>query len=83
MARSRTSAAARWVEPIAGGRSDRAEKRLLRPEFFGAEVEAFRSALRERVVAQEQAVDSVTQAYQIFTAGLAGTDRPLGSFRNE
>lgn len=52
----------------------------LRPERLSDEVEAFREQLRARVVGQEPAVDAVTQAYQIYRAGLASGDRPLGSF---
>jgi ATP-dependent Clp protease ATP-binding subunit ClpA len=47
---------------------------------FGGEVDVFRRALRERVVGQVEAVDAVAQVYQIFQAGLASHDRPIGSF---
>jgi len=64
------------VEPIAGAAS--AER--LEPARLGDEVEAFRDALGSRVIGQRAAVDAVTEAYQIFRAGLASGDRPLGSF---
>lgn len=52
----------------------------LDPNYFGEEVETFRRGLQDRVIGQQSAVDAVTQAYQIFSAGLAPNDRPLGSF---
>lgn len=52
----------------------------LEPTLLGDDVEAFRAGLKSRVIGQHPAVDAVTEAYQIFRAGLASPDRPLGSF---
>jgi len=52
----------------------------LEPGRVGDEVETFRAALVSRVIGQQPAIDVVTEAYQIFRAGLASSDRPLGSF---
>ncbi len=60
-------------------RAQRVRERLL-PDRLGEDVEAFRRALRERVVGQDPAVDAVTEAYQIQCSGLASSERPLGSF---
>jgi ATP-dependent Clp protease ATP-binding subunit ClpA len=64
------------VEPVA----DAVRDERLEPGRLGDEVEAFRDALGSRVIGQQAAVDAVTEAYQIFRAGLASGDRPLGSF---
>lgn len=52
----------------------------LEPGRLGEDVEEFRAALASRVIGQQAAVDAVTEAYQIFRAGLSSPDRPLGSF---
>jgi ATP-dependent Clp protease ATP-binding subunit ClpA len=74
-ARRATSNAAR----ASGGR-EAASTRRLRPEKLGEHVEAVRAQLQARVVGQQGAVDALTEAFQIFSSGLANTDRPLGSF---
>jgi ATP-dependent Clp protease ATP-binding subunit ClpB len=52
----------------------------LEPSRLGDDVESFRAALAARVIGQQAAIDAVTEAYQIFRAGLSSPDRPLGSF---
>jgi ATP-dependent Clp protease ATP-binding subunit ClpB len=52
----------------------------LEPGRLGDDVESFRAALAARVIGQHAAIDAVTEAYQIFRAGLSSPDRPLGSF---
>jgi ATP-dependent Clp protease ATP-binding subunit ClpB len=52
----------------------------LEPGRLGDDVESFRAALGSRVIGQHAAIDAVTEAYQIFRAGLSSPDRPLGSF---
>lgn len=64
------------TDPVAGAE----QEDRLEPGRLGTEVEAFRDALGARVIGQKAAVDAVTEAYQIFRAGLASGDRPLGSF---
>jgi ATP-dependent Clp protease ATP-binding subunit ClpB len=76
--RYRTTRSRRVVRPKPAEAAARGEK--LEPGRLGDEVETFREAMAARVVGQQQAVDVVTEAYQIFRAGLASPDRPLGSF---
>lgn len=71
----RTRRAARALAAAEPVREERLE-----PTRLGDEVEVFRAALAARVVGQQAAVDAVTEAYQIFRAGLSSPDRPLGSF---
>ena len=52
----------------------------LTPDHLGPEVEQMRLALGDRVIGQENAVEAVLQAFQIYHSGLASSDRPLGSF---
>jgi ATP-dependent Clp protease ATP-binding subunit ClpB len=54
--------------------------KVLRPDRLGPEIEGFRASLSEMVIGQEPAVEAVTQAFQIYRAGLASSERPLGSF---
>jgi len=54
--------------------------KVLRPDRLGPEIEGFRASLAEMVIGQEPAVEAVTQAFQIYRAGLASSERPLGSF---
>ncbi|MEW6269060.1 MAG: AAA family ATPase [Thermodesulfobacteriota bacterium] len=67
-------------KPHATAAVELAREERLEPGRLGDDVEAFRSALAARVIGQQPAVDAVTEAYQIFRAGLASPDRPLGSF---
>jgi ATP-dependent Clp protease ATP-binding subunit ClpB len=62
-------------KPSAAARPERLE-----PTLLGDDVEAFRAGLTARVIGQQPAIDAVTEAYQIFRAGLSSPDRPLGSF---
>ena len=52
----------------------------LQPDRLGPEIEGFRSSLAEKIIGQVPAVEAVTQAFQIYRAGLASSERPLGSF---
>lgn len=53
---------------------------MLKPDRLGSEIETFRASLADKVIGQASAVEAVTQAFQIYRAGLASPDRPLGSF---
>jgi len=74
----RVARARRVAELAPVGEAVRGER--LEPDRLGDEVELFRDALAARVIGQHTAVDAVAEAYQIFRAGLATGDRPLGSF---
>jgi ATP-dependent Clp protease ATP-binding subunit ClpB len=76
--RYRTTRSRRVVRPKASAQP--AAQAKLEPGRLGDEVENFRAAMAARVIGQQAAVDAVTEAYQIFRAGLASPDRPLGSF---
>jgi len=52
----------------------------LEPGRLGEDVKEFGAELAARAIGQQTAVDAVTEAYQIFRAGLSSPDRPLGSF---
>jgi ATP-dependent Clp protease ATP-binding subunit ClpB len=58
----------------------RREGDRLVPDRLGRDVASFRQALQRMVIGQEPAVESVTQAFQIFRSGLASAERPLGCF---
>ncbi len=75
--RYRTTRSRRVVRPrpSAAVRSERLE-----PTLLGDDVETLRAGLASRVIGQQPAIDAVTEAYQIFRAGLSSSDRPLGSF---
>jgi ATP-dependent Clp protease ATP-binding subunit ClpA len=75
--RYRATRSRRVVRPRASATA-RAER--LEPRLLGDDVETFRAGLAARVIGQQPAIDAVTEAYQIFRAGLSSPDRPLGSF---
>ena len=74
----RATRSRRVSRPKSSARAPRPER--LEPNRVGDEVESFRQALASRVIGQQPAVEVVSEAYQIFRAGLASPDRPLGSF---
>jgi len=76
--RYRATRSRRVVRPKAAVAPARPER--LEPSRLGDDLESFRAALGSRVVGQRPAIDAVTEAYQIFRAGLSSPDRPLGSF---
>jgi ATP-dependent Clp protease ATP-binding subunit ClpA len=76
--RYRTTRSRRVVRPKVAEPELPAER--LEPGRLGDDVESFREGLAARVIGQQPAIDAVTEAYQIFRAGLASPDRPLGSF---
>jgi ATP-dependent Clp protease ATP-binding subunit ClpB len=75
--RYRTTRSRRVVRPRSNA-TTRSER--LEPTLLGDDVESFRAGLASRVIGQQPAIDAVTEAYQIFRAGLSSPDRPLGSF---
>lgn len=58
--------------------STRRQMRPLDPSAISPVVESLEKGLSERIVGQERAVRSVLSLYQVFRAGLASPDRPLG-----
>jgi len=50
---------------------------LLNPTMQSPEVQDFEAGLRQRVVGQDRAVNSLARAYQVYLAGLSAPGRPL------
>jgi ATP-dependent Clp protease ATP-binding subunit ClpA len=50
---------------------------LLNPTLHSPEVRDFEAALRQRVVGQDRAINSLARAYQVYLAGLSAPGRPL------
>jgi ATP-dependent Clp protease ATP-binding subunit ClpB len=53
---------------------------VLDPQLRSLESQEFDSALRARIVGQEEAVRAVTDLYQVFSAGMNSPGRPVGNF---
>ncbi len=51
----------------------------LDPSRRSAEAEELESALRRRIVGQEEGVQAVVDLYQVFRAGLHASGRPVGN----
>ena len=56
-----------------------AEGQALDATRHGEATREFEAFLRGRVVGQDAAIEAVTELYQIFLAGMAAPDRPLGN----
>jgi ATP-dependent Clp protease ATP-binding subunit ClpB len=52
---------------------------VLDPEKLGSAACQFERALREKVVGQDQAVESLVDLYQMYCAGLQSPSRPIGN----
>ncbi len=52
---------------------------ILSPSLHSPEVMAFQSALRSKIVGQEEGVQALADLYQVLCAGLNSPGRPLGS----
>jgi ATP-dependent Clp protease ATP-binding subunit ClpA len=52
----------------------------LDPQLRSLESQEFDSALRSRIVGQEEAVRAVVDMYQVFSAGMNSPGRPVGNF---
>jgi ATP-dependent Clp protease ATP-binding subunit ClpB len=52
---------------------------ILDPTVRSSEVDAFESALRQRVVGQDRAVQQLARVYQVYLAGLAAPGRPMAN----
>jgi ATP-dependent Clp protease ATP-binding subunit ClpB len=52
---------------------------VLDPTARSTEVDAFESALRQRVVGQERAVRQLARVYQVYLAGLSAPGRPMAN----
>jgi len=57
----------------------RPEKTKLDPSRHSFESQEFESAMRRRVVGQEEGVRALTDLYQVFCAGMSSTGRPVGN----
>jgi ATP-dependent Clp protease ATP-binding subunit ClpB len=57
----------------------RAEKMKLDPTRHSYESQAFGSAMRRRIVGQEDGVRAVADLYQVYCAGMSSTGRPVGN----
>jgi ATP-dependent Clp protease ATP-binding subunit ClpA len=56
-----------------------AEGQTLDATRHGEATREFEAFLRSRVVGQDAAIEAVTELYQIFLAGMAAPDRPVGN----
>ena len=52
---------------------------VLDPQLRSLESQEFDSALRSRIVGQEEAVRALVDLYQVFCAGMSPTGRPVGN----
>lgn len=59
--------------------AETAEGQTLDATRHGEASREFEAFLRARVVGQDPALDAVTELYQIFLAGMASPDRPIGN----
>ncbi len=57
----------------------RPEKAKLDPNRHSLESQEFESAMRRRIVGQEDGVRAVADLYQVFRAGMCSTGRPVGN----
>jgi len=55
------------------------EEQALDATRHGEATRDFEACLRARVVGQDAAIEAVTELYQIFLAGMASPDRPVGN----
>lgn len=53
--------------------------KVLNPRLTGKEAEKLDSALRQRVVGQEEAIGEVVRIYQTYLAGMISPGRPIGN----
>ncbi len=56
-----------------------AEGQALDATRHGEATREFEAFLRSKVVGQDAAIEAVTELYQIFLAGMASPDRPVGN----
>ena len=54
--------------------------KLLDPAQTGQEAQQLETALRQRIVGQDEAIESVIQAYQAHLAGMSSPGRPVANF---
>jgi len=57
----------------------RAEKSKLDPSRHSYESQQFESAMRRRIVGQEEGVRALVDLYQVYCAGMSSTGRPVGN----
>jgi ATP-dependent Clp protease ATP-binding subunit ClpB len=56
-----------------------ARQTILDPTVRSTDVDAFESALRQRVVGQDRAVRQLARVYQVYLAGLSAPGRPIAN----
>src|SRR5712692_3444836 len=54
-------------------------RQRLDPTLHGYEARGFQKALRGKIVGQEEGVRAVVDLFQVFTAGMSSTGRPVGN----
>jgi ATP-dependent Clp protease ATP-binding subunit ClpB len=57
----------------------RPEKAMLDPTRHSFESQQFETALRQRIVGQEEGVRALTDLFQVFRAGMSSMGRPVGN----
>ena len=57
----------------------RPENAFLDPTRHSFESQQFETALRQRIVGQEEGVRALTDLFQVFRAGMSSMDRPVGN----
>ncbi|MBV9301849.1 MAG: ATP-dependent Clp protease ATP-binding subunit [Acidobacteriaceae bacterium] len=55
-------------------------RRMLDPTRTGTEADVLKESLHRRVIGQDEAIDEIASAYQVFLTGLRTPARPVGSF---
>jgi ATP-dependent Clp protease ATP-binding subunit ClpB len=68
-----------WVVRAFVGGAMRPEKAKLNPNRQSYESQEFESALRRRIIGQEEGVRALVDLYQVFCAGMSSTGRPVGN----
>lgn len=64
---------------VSSSLEEMAEGEALDATRHGEATREFESFLRSKVVGQDAAIEAVTELYQIFLAGMAAPDRPVGN----
>src|SRR5216684_1270581 len=71
-----------WVSgggPGGGKPMKAGQKQKLDPEQRSLESQEFEAALRQKIVGQDEGVQSLVDLYQVFCAGLNSPGRPVGN----
>jgi ATP-dependent Clp protease ATP-binding subunit ClpB len=68
-----------WAVRAFVGGAMRPEKAKLNPNRQSYESQEFESALRRRIIGQEEGVRALVDLYQVFCVGMSSTGRPVGN----